>query len=77
MLDLAGDPATTPEARALAFASIVRLETALKGRRGIDAPADAHLRLAERDLAAFLADPATRKPDGGTPPPPGRPVGGR
>ncbi len=77
MLDLAGDPATTPEARALAFASITRLAATLKGRRAPDPAADAHLKMAERDLAAFLADPTTRKPDGGTPPPPGRPVGGR
>ena len=76
-LDLAGDSRTTPEARALVFASLTRLASALKGRRGADPAADAHLRLAERDLAAFLADPAARKPAVGTPPPPGRPIGGR
>lgn len=77
LLDLASDGATTPEARGLAFASITQLSAKLKGRHGPDPLAEAHLRLAERDLAGFLADPASRKPVGATPPPPGRPVGER
>lgn len=77
VLDLAGDGATTPEARAEAFASIAQLAAKLKGRRGADPRSDAHLRLAERDLAGFLAAPATRKPAGAPPSPPGRPIGGR
>ncbi len=77
LLDLAGDSTATPEVRAATFASITRLAATLKGRRGADPVGDAHLRLAERDLAGFLDDPADRKPAGSAPPPPGRPIGYR
>ncbi|MEO5988543.1 MAG: zinc-dependent metalloprotease [Candidatus Eisenbacteria bacterium] len=77
LLDLAGDGAATPEVRAQVFASITQLAARIKARRGPDPIADAHLRLAERDLSGFLADPSARKPAGATPAPPGRPVGGQ
>ncbi|HTD51677.1 MAG TPA: zinc-dependent metalloprotease, partial [Thermoanaerobaculia bacterium] len=76
LLDLASKPEASPEVRAAVYARLVRLRRDLKLRHATDPVADAHLRLAERDITEFLDEPETRKI---RPPklsaPPGRPIG--
>jgi hypothetical protein len=78
LLDLAAQPDAAPEVRAQATARIAKLRADLRLRKGTDAESDAHVRLAERDLAEFLEQPELRKgrrqPQ---PAPPGRPIGQR
>ncbi|HEX6737879.1 MAG TPA: zinc-dependent metalloprotease, partial [Vicinamibacteria bacterium] len=54
MLDLAGRPEASPEVRAAVFAELARLRRSLALRHAVDRENEAHLRLAERDLAEFL-----------------------
>jgi hypothetical protein len=76
LLDLAAHREAAPEVRAAVNARLTRLRSELKMRHSADAAAEAHLRLAERDLAEFLDHPETRgsRPPRPTPPP-GRPIG--
>jgi hypothetical protein len=76
LLDLAARPEASPEVRAAVFAELSRLRRSLALRRSVDREAEAHLRLAERDLAEFLEQPEVRRarPRPLTPPP-GRPIG--
>ncbi len=74
MMALAANPAASPEVRATTFARLTRLRAELKLRRDAGA-AEAHLRLAERDLSEFLDRPESRKPPARPPVPPGRPIG--
>jgi len=76
LLDLAGRPEASPEVRGVVHVRLVRLRRDLKLRRSTDPSAEAHLRLAERDVTEFLDEPEvrrTRPPR--LPPPPGRPIG--
>jgi hypothetical protein len=76
LLDLASHAEAAPEVRASALARLVRLRSELRLRKGSDADGDAHLRLAERDIAEFLDHPDTRKARRAPlPAPPGRPIG--
>jgi len=76
LMDLAARPESSPEVRGAAMARLVKLRSELKLRTSTDAAAEAHLRLAERDLAEFLDKPETRKVRRERlSPPPGRPIG--
>ncbi|MFI5183399.1 MAG: zinc-dependent metalloprotease [Vicinamibacteria bacterium] len=75
LLGLAASPDASPEVRAAATASLGALRDRLKLARGASPDAEAHLRLAERDLAEFLDKPESRKPRPPAPVPPGRPIG--
>jgi hypothetical protein len=76
LMDLAASPQASPEVRAGTMAELERLRRNLKVMRSAEAAAEAHLRLAERDLGEFLDRPETRR---ARPPrvsaPPGRPIG--
>jgi hypothetical protein len=76
LMDLAASERASPEVRAAAVAELERLRRNLKVMRSSEPAADAHLRLAERDLGEFLDEPQARRP---RPPrvgaPPGRPIG--
>jgi hypothetical protein len=75
LLDLAARPEATPETRAAVVSELRRLRAGLKLRRGADRDAEAHLRLAEGDVAEFLERPELRKPRPLPAAPPGRPIG--
>ncbi|HJW14747.1 MAG TPA: zinc-dependent metalloprotease [Thermoanaerobaculia bacterium] len=76
MMDLAASAEASPEARAVVHARLALLKTQLRGRHAADPAAEAHLRLAERDLAEFLEKPEVRKGRPQRPAaPPGRPIG--
>ena len=77
MMDLAARPETSPEVRAAATARLAVLRGDLRARpRPADPAAQAHVRLAERDLSEFLEKPEMRRPRKDRPAaPPGRPIG--
>jgi hypothetical protein len=76
LMDLAASERASAEVRAATFAELERLRRNLKVMRSSDPAADAHLRLAERDLAEFLDEPQARRPrPPRVPAPPGRPIG--
>jgi hypothetical protein len=76
LMDLAARPESSPEVRAAVMAKLTKLRSDLRARKSADAPTEAHVRLAERDLAEFLEKPETRKVrPSRVQPPPGRPVG--
>ncbi len=75
-MDLAARPESSPEVRAAVIARLVRLRQELRARRPADPAAQAHVRLAERDLSEFLEKPELRRPrKERLAPPPGRPIG--
>lgn len=74
LLRLATREGATPEVRAAAWSALSRLGREIEGRRGGDAEAEAHLRLAAAQVRAFLAEPS-RSPLPPAPVPPGRPIG--
>jgi hypothetical protein len=75
MFDLAARPDATPGVRAAVVSRLSRLRSALRAKHAADA-AEAHLRLAERDLTEFLEKPETRRPrTNRLESPPGRPIG--
>jgi hypothetical protein len=76
LLDLSARKEASPEVRAATLAELTRLRGQLRLRHGVDAGTEAHLRLAERDVAEFLDKPETRasRPPK-VPAPPGRPIG--
>ncbi len=76
MMDLAARADAAPDVRALATARLARLRADLHLRHALDAATEAHLRLAERDVAEFLDKPDARKARPSVPAPPGRPIGG-
>ena len=58
------------------MARLARLRSELRLRKGTDAESEAHVRLAERDIAEFLDQPEARKSRRAPlPAPPGRPIG--
>jgi len=75
LMDLARGDRATPEVRAIVTGELSRLLRLLSGRRGWDVEDEASLRLAERDIGQFLADPAARTAHPAAPVPPGRPIG--
>ncbi|HEY7510648.1 MAG TPA: zinc-dependent metalloprotease, partial [Vicinamibacteria bacterium] len=76
LMDLAASAQASPEVRAVTIAELERLRRNLKMLRSADPAADAHLRLAERDLGEFLDEPLARRPrPPRVPAPPGRPIG--
>lgn len=75
LLDRGADAQATPEVRAGVRAALARLKRTLSLRRGADPESEAHLRLAERDLADFLEHPQSRTARPAPPAPPGRPIG--
>jgi hypothetical protein len=75
LLDLAAGPQAAPEVRALTLATLVRLRDSLKLQRGATPEAEAHLRLAQRDVTEFLDKPELRKTRPRESVPPGRPIG--
>lgn len=75
MLALAGSSAASPEVRATTLLRLVALRAKLKLRTSPDAATNAHLRLAERDLAEFLEHPEARQAPARVGAPPGRPIG--
>jgi hypothetical protein len=76
LMDLAARGDAAPEVRAAVRAQLTRLRADLRARRSADPTAEAHLRLAEKDLSEFLEDPQNRKPRSQRlPTPPGRPIG--
>jgi hypothetical protein len=76
LMDLAASPQASPEVRAATVAELERLRRNLKVMRSAEAAAEAHIRLAERDLGEFLDRPETRRPRPPRPAaPPGRPIG--
>jgi len=77
ILNLAASEDASAEARGLAHAQLTRLAASLRLRKGADAAAEAHLRSAGRELAAFFARPREYRPEHTPATPPGRPVGGR
>jgi hypothetical protein len=76
LMDLAARKEASPEVRAATIAELSRLRAQLRLRHAPDAAGEAHLRLAERDVAEFLDRPEVRA---ARPlrvvPPPGRPIG--
>lgn len=87
MMILGAHAKTTPEVRAVVMQQLVELKTALAARHDADRVAEAHLRQAERDIAAYLENPSAVAPKsvgpgwGGSPRsrhplPPGAPLGG-
>ena len=77
LLGLASRPEIAPEVRACVVAHLRRLREELHTRHDADPAAEAHLRLAESDLAEFLDHPESRHPrPPRLTPPPGRPIGG-
>jgi len=76
LMDLAARPESSPEVRAAVVARLTRLRGDLGARRPTDPAAQAHVRLAERDLSEFLEKPEMRRPRRERPAaPPGRPIG--
>lgn len=76
LMDLAVRPESSPEVRAAATGQLVHLRRDLRLRRSADPAAEAHLRLAERDVGEFLDKPEVRKARGSrVTAPPGRPIG--
>ena len=75
LLDLAARPEASPEVRALTLTTLVRLRDRLKLQKGATPEAEAHLRLAQRDVTEFLEEPELRKARIRGPVPPGRPIG--
>ncbi len=76
MMDLAARPETSSSVRATVWSRLTRLRAALAARHPAGAAAEAHARLAERDLSEFLTKPEARKPrPRGLETPPGRPIG--
>ncbi|HEV8255217.1 MAG TPA: zinc-dependent metalloprotease [Vicinamibacteria bacterium] len=76
IMDLAAANDAGPEARAAAMLELTRLRRDLRLQRSADPAAEAHLRLAERDVSDFLDHPETRKTrPPRVPAPPGRPIG--
>jgi hypothetical protein len=75
LLDRGADAQAAPEVRALVRAALARLRLDLAARRSPDAVTEAHLRLAEHDLAEFFEHPDVRQPRPPATPPPGRPIG--
>ena len=76
LLDLAARAEASPEVRAAVHARLERLSARLRARHATDPAAEAHLRLAQADLAEFLEKPEVRKARPPRPaPPPGRPIG--
>jgi hypothetical protein len=76
LLELGARKEAAPEVRAATIAELTRLRGRLRLRHATDAAAEAHLRLAERDVSEFLDQPevrAVRPPR--VIPPPGRPIG--
>jgi uncharacterized protein DUF4953/uncharacterized protein DUF5117 len=73
---LAANVDASPEVRAGATAGLVRLHDRVRLMRGASPEAEAHLRLAERDLGEFLDRPEMRKGRPAPQAPPGRPIGG-
>lgn len=77
LMGLVANSAASSDVRAAATSRLVRLRGELKLRRGVDAADEAHVRLAERDLADFLDRPEARKAPARPSAPPGRPIGER
>lgn len=75
LLDRGADRDAAPEVRALVRAALARLRRDVAPRHVPEAASEAHLRLAEQDLAEFLDRPEARRPLPKTTPPPGRPIG--
>jgi Met-zincin/Domain of unknown function (DUF5117) len=76
LLDLAAEPAASPEVRAAALARLASLRKQVHLRHATDPAAEAHLRAAERDLDDAFEHPSTRRTRPLAPPaPPGRPIG--
>ncbi len=76
MLDLAAHRDAAPEVRAAVDGRLVRLRAQLRTRHAADPEAEAHLRLAKRDLSEFLDHLEARGPrPSRSTPPPGRPIG--
>ena len=76
MMDLAARPESAAEVRAAVQTRLARLKSELRARHSTDAATEAHLRLAEGDLAEFLEKPEVRKARPQRPAaPPGRPIG--
>jgi len=76
LMDLAARPEASAEVRGAVHLRLERIRARLRGRHSTDSMAEAHLRLAERDLAEFLEKPEVRKArPPGPPAPPGRPIG--
>ena len=76
LMDLAARRETSAEVRAAVWSRLARLRKDLAARHSADPQAEAHVRLAERDLAEFLEKPEARKPrPDRLPAPPGRPIG--
>jgi Met-zincin/Domain of unknown function (DUF5117) len=75
LMSLAARPEASPEVRAETLATLVGLRRTLTAQKGATPEAEAHLRLAERDVREFLDEPEARRARPATPVPPGRPVG--
>ena len=76
MMDLAARPEASPEVRASVTAALMKLRADLRAKKPADSAAQAHVRLAERDLSEFLDKPEARKArPPRIQPPPGRPIG--
>jgi hypothetical protein len=76
LMDLARRPEASPEVRAGVMARLAALERELVERKPSDPEAQAHVRLAEKDLSEFLERPGTRTPRPRLwEAPPGRPIG--
>ncbi|MFN2445212.1 MAG: zinc-dependent metalloprotease [Vicinamibacterales bacterium] len=88
MMILGAHANATPEARAYVLDQLARLATSLGSRSDEDPLSEAHIRQAERDIAAYLENPKERAPKATAPAwgarprsryplPPGPPLGGR
>jgi hypothetical protein len=75
LLDLVARPEASPEVRAAVHSALLRLRLSLHARISRDPAAEAHLRLAERDLREYLEKPEVRKALPAPTAPPGRPIG--
>ncbi|MCA1586996.1 MAG: zinc-dependent metalloprotease, partial [Acidobacteria bacterium] len=88
MMILGAHANATPEARAYVLDQLARLATSLGSRSDEDPLSEAHIRQAERDIAAYFENPKERAPKATAPAwgarprsryplPPGPPLGGR
>ncbi len=75
LLDRGADQRASPEVRAALLAALRGLRDKLRLRHAPESAAEAHVRLAQRDVSEFLERPEARAPRPTPPVPPGRPIG--
>jgi hypothetical protein len=68
LMALGANPASTPDVKAVAMASVVALHARVAAMKDEDAVTEAHLRQIERDLAKYVQNPTMPKKSDAPPP---------